>query len=551
MPISQQRLRWLVRLSLTLLNVVVALLVVATGVLVYLESKWVTPQFAEPAAAFWQGTIGTELMPLPVALVLPSLAPHHFQPDGSAAGDWIEQFGFLRRPDNPDGLPIGFSVSNYRPQSAAPSPVPFVGFSCALCHTTAIRRADKDIPKIVTGPGSVSLNLFAWVDAFQAALIERQPLANGEVFNPKDPPPYLLTVDRIVEAYARETGAELGVLARLMINLWLSQVRDRMEAGLSRFDEPYGHGRSRGEKVTPTGPTRTQPFRTLIRSVLNRPGNDMAVYTKIATIFSQDLRPRAQFDGSLTDLDARSSLAALAAGATVINMAKPEIAHNIQKASAYTTTLRSPSYADMFPDRANIADVARARGRQIYREHCFGCHGGRTDDGSWTTGPCTNTVIPLPEIGTDPERVAFRHYGELPGRTHALFSAEHPLRFDREDIFPMPGQEDDLTGRGYVAAAIDGVFLRAPYLHNASVLTLAELINLKPRRRTFFRGHNLYDPDWVGFVSPAAADARRYFPFDSSKPGNANTGHDYPWAYDDPTRSEADLLALLEYLKTL
>lgn len=108
-----------------------------------------------------------------------------------------------------------------------------------------------------------------------------------------------------------------------------------------------------------------------------------------------------------------------------------------------------------------------------------------------------------------------------------------------------------MAARGYLASPLDGAFLRAPYLHNASVLTLAELINLEPRRDTFFRGRNLYDTARIGFASPAKADAKRYFRFDTATLGNANTGHDYPWAYDDPQRSEADLRALLAYLKTL
>src|SRR5205814_2180904 len=121
-----------------------------------------------------------------------------------------------------------------------------------------------------------------------------------------------------------------------VIALWLREIRSRLSAGVSRFDEPYGNGASRDAQYTPTGPSRTQPFRTLIRTILERPGNDMPVYTKIATVFSEDLRSRAQFDGTLGNLYARSATAALAAGATVDNMSLPEIAHNIRKASDYT-----------------------------------------------------------------------------------------------------------------------------------------------------------------------------------------------------------------------
>ncbi|MGH6923980.1 MAG: hypothetical protein ACRED5_09595 [Propylenella sp.] len=562
MLMSRQRLG---RLGLILANVVVAVLLVAVGALVYLEAGWATSRLRDPADAFWSGSIGTEVMPLPVAVALPALAPQHFQPGGAEAGDWIEQFGFLREEGDPNGLPIGFTVHNFRPQTGAPSPVPFVGFACALCHTTGIQTAASEQPRVISGPGSVSLNIFAYVDALQAAIAEREPPADGAMPERENPPPYLLTAGRLIETYESETGNAVRLQDRLMIRLWLSQFRQRIEDAAQRYGEPFGHGRSRDEAVTPTGPTRTQPFRVLIRTLVHRPGTDMKVFSKMATVFSEDWRPRAQFDGSISDIDARSAFAALAQGATSINLAKPEISHNIRQASAYTTTLRAPRFTDVFPD-AQLADAATlSQGRSVYRAHCFDCHGDRTADGSWEVGPRTNTVIPLAEIGTDPERVTFRYYGELAGLVHAHFDQHrqgapylataphkrHPFNFDRTLIYPLPGEEENEEARGYVAGPLDGAFLRAPYIHNASVLTLAELINLEPRRDVFYRGRNLYDLSRVGFVSPAKADARHYFEYDTETVGNANTGHDYPWAYDDPARSEPDLRALIEYVKTL
>jgi mono/diheme cytochrome c family protein len=276
------------------------------------------------------------------------------------------------------------------------------------------------------------------------------------------------------------------------------------------------------------------------------------VYTKIATVFSEDLRKRSQFDGSIANLYARSSLAALAAGATVENMSLPEIADNIRKASDYTATLRPPRFADLFPQQPP-ADAGRlARGREVYRQYCYGCHGGRdASTGSWENGPQTGEVAPLAQIKTDPERVTFRHYGEMGDRLFRVFPDKHPFHFGRDEISPRPGEEQNLAIRGYVNAPMDGMFLRAPYLHNASVLTLAELINLKKRRDVFYRGHNGYDPIDVGYRSPDAPDAAGYFKFDTVVRGNSNKGHDYPWAYDDARRNVDDLTALLEYLKTL
>ena len=63
---------------------------------------------------------------------------------------------------------------------------------------------------------------------------------------------------------------------------------------------------------------------------------------------------------------------------------------------------------------------------------------------------------------------------------------------------------------------MDSAFARAPYLHNGSVLTMAELINLKPRRDVFYRGDNLYDPN-LGLIAPEQPDVRHYYKMDTSR----------------------------------
>jgi cytochrome c1 len=96
----------------------------------------------------------------------------------------------------------------------------------------------------------------------------------------------------------------------------------------------------------------------------------------------------------------------------------------------------------------------------------------------------------------------------------------------------------------YRARPLDGIWATAPYLHNGSVPTLADL--LKPpaqRPRTFHVGDCEIDPVNVGCV---AAERSGAFLFDTTKPGNLNTGHEY-----GTSLGEADRMALLEYLKSL
>ncbi len=101
-------------------------------------------------------------------------------------------------------------------------------------------------------------------------------------------------------------------------------------------------------------------------------------------------------------------------------------------------------------------------------------------------------------------------------------------------------------GKPYAARPLHGVWAAAPYLHNGSVPTLADL--LKPpaeRPKTFPLGHRDYDPAKVGFVTDLPADKVKYT-VDTTKTGNGNGGHLFGTDLPDDQKA-----ALLEYLKTL
>ena len=96
----------------------------------------------------------------------------------------------------------------------------------------------------------------------------------------------------------------------------------------------------------------------------------------------------------------------------------------------------------------------------------------------------------------------------------------------------------------YRARPLDGIWATAPYLHNGSVPTLADL--LRPaavRPKTFYVGDCEIDPVNVGCVSTERPGA---FLFDTTKKGNWNIGHEY-----GTSLNENDRRALLEYLKSL
>jgi processive rubber oxygenase RoxA-like protein len=97
----------------------------------------------------------------------------------------------------------------------------------------------------------------------------------------------------------------------------------------------------------------------------------------------------------------------------------------------------------------------------------------------------------------------------------------------------------------YAARPLYGIWAGAPFLHNGSVPTLYDLL-LPPEQRpkTFALGGRQYDPVKLGFVVETSC-SRQDCLVDTTRTGDGNGGH--LWGTD---LSEADRMALLEYLKT-
>jgi mono/diheme cytochrome c family protein len=170
---------------------------------------------------------------------------------------------------------------------------------------------------------------------------------------------------------------------------------------------------------------------------------------------------------------------------------------SLRRIQNYLGALKPPPYPFI------VDHAAAGEGRQIFDRECATCHA--------RGGSRAGTIIPIAEVGTDRERLDARTKTE-----------------------------------GYVSGLLDGVWLRAPYLHNGSVPSLSDLLEPSDRRpQQFRRGYDVYDPVKLGFVS-AGADAERVGTlYDTSKPGNSNAGHLY--GTELPAESKR---ALIEYLKT-
>jgi mono/diheme cytochrome c family protein len=197
---------------------------------------------------------------------------------------------------------------------------------------------------------------------------------------------------------------------------------------------------------------------------------------------------------------------------------------------AWLLSLKAPQYP--WP----IDKALAARGLAIFTNNCARCHGSYGPGGRYP-----GETVELREIGTDPLRLE-------------SFSRDFRQHLG-EGWFGEYGKiKTILDPKGYVAPPLDGVWATAPYLHNGSVPTIADLLNPDQRPKAWRRTPDGYDQQKVGIEVETLAEApdsigpgvvRNYY--DTSLPGLGNGGHRFP----PKPLSERDQKALLEYLKTL
>lgn len=132
--------------------------------------------------------------------------------------------------------------------------------------------------------------------------------------------------------------------------------------------------------------------------------------------------------------------------------------------------------------------------------------------------------------------------GKLAEETqHRLRSAYVP---ETNKSCPIPN-----TGKQmYESRVLKGIWAAAPYLHNGSVPTLADLLKPAKDRPKAFRLGNRYDRDSIGLAgdqgsSAPERDTKGCGDLDS---GESRCGHEF-----GTSLSEADKRALLEYLKSI
>lgn len=446
--------------------------------------------------------------------------------------------------NNPHALPIGFSLETQ-------DQTPWVGLTCAACHTSLIRHKGHEI-LIDGGSGLINFAQFER-DILKAITLT---LAKPERF----------------ARFAHALKASNTTLLHQQLIKRQQYLTQRFNHNATAVD--YGHGRLDAFGII---------FNSIAAEALDMPQNarppDAPV--SIPVLWDASHHDLVQWNGSAPNKEPGPLGQNIPTALAVYG----DITLQANRLGGYTNgvaiknlgymqqqyyKLTSPQWPSAI--FGHIDQQKAQAGQKIYHSHCQRCHAVID-----TTAPkrkLTSVLVDLEIVGTDPvmatnfveRRVKS---GPLEGKKMGVLAGP-PLKDDVQPIALVMNAAIgsmlnnpistvtaiatqyadnlsaplDFTRKAYRARSLNGVWSSAPYLHNGSVPTLWALLQPSELRpKTFYVGNNRMDLTHVGFMHEQAPNTSL---FDTTLYANSNQGHEFGTHLSEPQK-----WALIEYLKTL
>lgn len=509
--------------------------------------------------AFVKNPVSYNGTPALIFRLLPDVLPQLFAP-----GPFEAATGYFRL-DQKDLLPYGFAYTK-PPQAAGAQPSPLlVQISCAACHTGRVELPGGKVKLLLGAPSRVAdINGYRSAltravgdpgftyEKFAAALASKK---EGELYGPERIADEKM--DRAIFQAAGETLLKTFKDTLLQRAAYSKQVVGAytLKNDLRLLQSTPGHidfGIAVSLALAPPAEVQADPTAALRKYFPPEPG-----IADIMSVWQQSRRTFAQWDGNLKNKLTRNLGAELgiAGDPRVVNFP------NGIATTGFVDKLPAPAY----PFKVDM--VKAAAGKKIYDQACKSCHE-------------SELFMPVDKVGTHPGRAIALTKDTRVLLTAALKAAcsdkNNPdcQAPDNEVVVPREDKP------GYISLPLDGIWARAPYLHNGSVPTLWHLLVPEERPASFQLSDNSYDEKFVGFGwrlkeesedqqhqydRPTQSDIdeggkakgqtqRGVVVYDTSIPGLSNQGHADKVLFNggiDFKREPAKLDALLEYLKTL
>ncbi len=411
-----------------------------------------------------------------------------------------------------------YNPSNPLPLGIAPFTIAGVEYgviSCGTCHVGRVRGPDGKDMLLIGAPNTRMNSIF---NAFEQSAV--------------DPRWAKLNAGPIAEAVRVALIARRQAEKRALLDFTFSKKRNTNAPDPFAINRPGFFDSFAMIFATQVLVEAVNPIKFLTNDIIDSVMPPNPSEADVMSVFLQRDRPAAEWDGSMPHAVYRNlaaSVGTVALGAAVNYKAS-------EAAAAFTRDLPPPPYP--FP----VDEVRAKRGEMLFNGTCARCHYASA-----------NTIYTPAVTGTDPNRA---HAITVEGRKRLITA----LRTACTDPATCKVPDEDIlvdvsnpSSLGYLALPLNGIWSRAPYLHNGSVPTLRHLLLPKTRPTTFTRGAATYDTDAVGFAWDTKSAAQPYtHTFDTRLAGRSNRGHDTlmflgrDWAKDPEALAD-----LLEFMKTL
>ena len=560
-----------------------------------------TAKARDPVGFSWFVNAGNGFIGVPLVLIksLPDLAPEIWGDESS----FFSRFGLFRDPDIPDRiLPRGLGVTSGagrplddkgRPTGEIDYSKPglfFVTLACGSCHSGQLKTGARRI--FLEGAPNTQFDIRMWRQAFSQTLAKYlMPEKIGSEERPGETTRRLIEiVDSKPAGYfakglpglpnALVSVVETDALQRKIFKGNIIKILNGFAAGTGvraaavqlqlRPGSSYGHGeRSPGLAGHSAGQSDGSGDLLVDLLAANNLGSGVdletflkgtypelppfATVTDIPAVWNQEDRSVGQWDGSVLNHFWRN----IAAQLPIIGDPNAVDLTNTYIVSEFLLGLPAAPY----PFEVDLGKAAK--GEALFGEHCGDCHRPRNDRQYWELQTDFNRAQVLTPAGAKLFLSSFQAachdkdftYVDRNGKTIRP-SVAPPSQILRDSTMAQ--------NQGYIAGVLDGIWARAPYLHNGSVPTLRHLLKPAKRPERFLRGVIEFDTDNVGWVwnierkQAYVASMPTMSEHDTRRDGWTNVGHDkdlfmngktYRLDWSDPAYAK-DLENLIEYLKT-
>jgi len=503
--------------------------------LVYLNQGW----SADDRAEYYWAPQGSALLSYDIYMALKDPETKALMNSPATTN----QYGFLREPaghpKNPDELPIGIAKSEVKD---GPFKGVYAGLTCSACHTGQINYNGINIR--VDGGNASGLQLVPWLEKLSGALdrVQKDESAFKEM---------------VAEISKKTKVDETDLRKRLDVDVeiaqsWINKVLlSKQKNGPGRVDAFGGIanaflGAHTGiwDNATINEAPVKPPF------LWNSSQSNWVEWSGVSPNpftrnFSEALGVFARYDLTAKDNPANYNISTVDA-------------RGIAKIEQLLRRLAPPQWPQEVLGKIDTAKAAR--GAKLFTTNCSSCHS--TYPHRWSEPRekgkrmIENALVPQTIVGTDDYNlksialdtnaiVATKHLKSIFGGKEKVTPTEFfqvvegaMMQYSLKQAGFTP--EETLDAFGYLtlekqatekvpfgvykAAPRDGSWAIGPFLHNASVPNLYELLSPAKERSQTFYVNSQFDPIKVGINT---ATKTGDFMFDTKILGNSNAGHSF------------------------